>query len=48
MKRKKLVKKALKNPDFYDDAELQYMKMWLRHKKQEKQLKANISEPKVQ
>ena len=33
MKAKKLVKKALKKPHMYTEAELAYMRKWLAHKK---------------
>jgi hypothetical protein len=36
MKRKKLVKKALKHPELYTPAELAYFKRWLWQKKQDK------------
>ena len=32
-KKKKLVKQALKQPDLYSPAELQYFKIWLASKK---------------
>ena len=35
-KKKKLVKKALKNPELYSPAELQYFKLWLITKKKKK------------
>lgn len=38
-KKKKLVKLALKNPDLYTPAELQYFKLWLANKKRQKQQK---------
>lgn len=38
-KRKKLVKQALKNPELYTAAELQYMRLWLNYKKQHKESK---------
>ena len=43
-KRKKLVKQALKNPELYTDAELQFMRKWLYYKKQHKQAKAATKE----
>ena len=33
MKTKKLVKKALKQPELYTTAELVYLRKWLAHKK---------------
>lgn len=36
MKRKKLVKKALKHPELYTPAEIAYFKRWLLQKKQDK------------
>lgn len=36
MKRKKLVKKALKHPELYAPAEIAYFKRWLWQKKQNK------------
>mgnify|MGYP003336348220 CR=1 FL=1 len=36
MKRKKLVKNALKHPELYTPAELAYFKRWLWQKKQNK------------
>lgn len=42
MKTKKLIKKALKNPDNYTEAELIYLRMWREeHKKQKKVHKNN-------
>ena len=38
-KKKKLVKDALKSPDFYSPAELQFFKLWLEHKKKQKAAK---------
>jgi hypothetical protein len=38
-KKKKLVKKALKNPDKYTPAELQFFEIWLNHKKAQKAVK---------
>jgi len=38
-KKKKLVKQALKNPDLYTAAELQYFKRWLAFKKKQKENK---------
>lgn len=38
-KKKKLVKKALKNPDLYTPAELQYFKLWLANRKKQKETK---------
>jgi hypothetical protein len=37
--KKKLVKKALKNPEVHTPAELQFFKLWLNVKKNQKQLK---------
>jgi hypothetical protein len=37
--KKKLVKKALKNPEVHTPAELQFFKLWLNVKKDQKQLK---------
>jgi hypothetical protein len=37
--KKKLVKKALKNPEVHTTAELQFFKLWLNVKKNQKQLK---------
>jgi len=34
--KKKLVKKALKSPELYTPAELQYFKLWLAAKKRKK------------
>ncbi len=36
-KKKKLVKQALKNPELYTPAEIQYFKHWLAFKKRKKQ-----------
>lgn len=38
-KKKKLVKQALKNPELYTAADLQYFKLWLAVKKQKKENK---------
>jgi hypothetical protein len=38
-KRKKLVKNALKHPEQFALAELQYMELWLEEKKKQKELK---------
>lgn len=38
-KKKKLVKKALKNPDLYTPAELQYFRLWLQNRKKQKEVK---------
>jgi hypothetical protein len=35
-KKKKLVKKALKNPELYTPAEIQYFKLWLATRKKNK------------
>lgn len=46
-KKKKLVKKALKNPELHSPAELQYFKLWLAKRKQhkkEKELKSSTQE----
>ena len=37
--KKKLVKKALKNPEVHTPAELQFFKLWLNVKKDQKQSK---------
>ena len=37
--KKKLVKNALKNPEYHSPAELQFFKLWLDAKKDKKQLK---------
>lgn len=37
MKRKKLAKEALKNPELFSSAELMYFEMWLREKKARKE-----------
>lgn len=36
-KKKKLVKKALKKPELYTQAELQYFRIWLANKKRKKE-----------
>ncbi len=36
-KKKKLVKQALKKPELYTPAEIQYFKHWLASKKKQKQ-----------
>ena len=36
MKRKKLVKQALKNPELYFPAELAYFELWRKEKKEAK------------
>jgi len=36
MKKKKLVKNALKNPELYSSAEIAYFNMWLKFKKDKK------------
>jgi hypothetical protein len=41
MKKKKLVKEALKHPELYTSGELAYFKRWLWHKKQNKTAKIN-------
>ena len=41
MKRKKLVKQALKEPQFYTEADLMYFKRWLILKKKAKTAKIN-------
>jgi hypothetical protein len=38
-KKKKLVKNALKNPEQYTPAELQFFEIWLNHKKAQKAAK---------
>lgn len=38
-KKKKLIKKALKKPDLYTPAELQYFRLWLANKKKQKEAK---------
>lgn len=38
-KRTKLVKKALKNPELYTPAEVQYFRLWLANKKKHKEAK---------
>ena len=38
-KKKKLVKKALKSPELYTTAELQYFRLWLANKKKQKEVK---------
>ena len=38
-KRKKLVKEALKHPEQFTSADLQYMKLWLDEKNKQKELK---------
>jgi hypothetical protein len=38
-KRKKLAKEAIKHPEQFDPAEIQYMQMWLDEKKRQKELK---------
>jgi hypothetical protein len=42
-KRKKLVKKALKNPDQFALAELQYMELWLAEKERQKEMKKKVA-----
>lgn len=42
-KKKKLVKQALKNPELYTPAELQYFRLWLANKKRQKQHKKAIT-----
>jgi hypothetical protein len=36
MKKKKLVKNALKHPELHTPAELQFFQLWLTHKKEQK------------
>ena len=43
MKTKKLVKNALKHPESYTPAELQYFKLWLASKKQQKATKKQLT-----
>jgi len=43
MKKKKLVKKAFKCQDKYSVAELNYMKMWLKEKERQKELKKSTT-----
>lgn len=38
-KRKKLVKEALKHPEKFAAADLQYMELWLAEKERQKELK---------
>lgn len=38
-KKKKLVKEALKHPELYSSAELQYFELWLSNKKKQKAAK---------
>lgn len=38
-KKTKLVKKALKNPELYTPAEIQYFQLWLANKKKQKAAK---------
>ena len=38
-KTKKIVKKALKNPNQFDPAEVLYMQFWLSEHKRQKQIK---------
>lgn len=42
-KRKKLVKEALKHPEKFAAAELQYMELWLAEKERQKELKKAIA-----
>lgn len=42
MKTKKLVKNAIKHPEFYTPAELQYFKLWLASKKERKAAKKKL------
>lgn len=37
-KKKKLVKKALKHPELYTQAELQYFKLWMSCRKKHKKV----------
>jgi hypothetical protein len=39
MKKKKLVKEALKHPEMYAPAELSFFSRWLQHLKEEKEKK---------
>jgi hypothetical protein len=39
MKKKKLVREALKHPEMYDPAELSFFQRWLQERKEKKQAK---------
>ena len=39
MKKKKLVKEALKHPEMYSPGELSFFQLWLKEKKEKKQAK---------
>jgi hypothetical protein len=39
MKKKKLVKEALKHPEMYAPAELSFFQLWLQERKEKKQAK---------
>ena len=41
MKKKKLVKEALKHPDMYAPAELSFFQLWLQKRKEAKEMKKN-------
>ena len=43
MKKKKLVKKALKNPELYTQAELQYFRLWLATRRKQKEAKKAVA-----
>jgi hypothetical protein len=43
MKKKKLVKKAFQCPDKYTAAELSYMKLWLKEKERQKELRKSTT-----
>lgn len=36
-KKKKLVKQAIEHPEFHTEAEIQFFKLWLEHRKAKKE-----------
>lgn len=42
-KKKKLVKKAIKHPESYSRAEIQYFQLWLRHRKERRADKQTVT-----
>lgn len=45
MKRKKLVKNALKNPEMFTEGELSFFRLWLQERKHQKKRKKFTDQP---
>ena len=43
LKKKKLVKRAFKEPEKYTFAELAYMKLWNKERKRQKRIRRNLT-----